>query len=204
MSVLAGGVISILDHERVSRFAIFGSSYGGIVLQSILQAFPERVTHAIIANTGTITDDPGLVKLLKRRLRLIRILPGRIVTWIAKKAFKKMLATIEDEKRVVYNALVDEVFEQGWLTKNELICHFEGLIDFQLNHRFTLQDTSLWDTKMMIIKSSEDPGVVEGSSEALDRMYPNAYSHVFLNEGHMPSITRMEEYLKLMHEFLEK
>ena len=203
MSVLAQGVIFILDYEQIDRFAIIGSSYGGIVLQSVLQMAPQRVTHAIIANTGTISDDPGLVKLLRRRLSLIRILPGRVVTWIAKRAFKRMLTEIEDEQKAVYEALVEETFARGWITKKEFVCHFEGLIDFQLNHQFTPEDTSRWDTKVLIIKSSDDPGVLEGASEALDRMYPNADTHVFLNEGHMPSITRMDEYLKLLHEFLK-
>jgi pimeloyl-ACP methyl ester carboxylesterase len=203
MGVLARGVISILDHEEITRFAIYGSSYGGIVLQSILQVVPERITHAIISNTGTITDDTEFVKLLKRRLRLIQMLPRRIVAWIAKKAFKRMLATIEDDERVVYSALVDEVFQRGWLTKREIICHFEGLADFQLNHRFTPEIASKWDVKLLIIKSSDDPGVVEGASEALDEMYPDAEFHVFLSEDHMPSITRMEEYLSVMFEFLE-
>lgn len=204
MSVLAEGVISILDSEHIDKFAIIGSSYGGIVLQSILHLVPERVSHAIIANTGTLTDDPNLVKLLKRRLKLIHVLPGGIVTWIARKAFKKMLTSIKDKKREVYEALIDEAFERGWLTKREFICHFEGLIDFQINQKFTPEDTILWDTKILIIKSSDDPGVIEGASEALDRMYPNAESHVFLNEGHMPSITRMDEYVKLIHELLKR
>ena len=204
MSVLAEGIISILNHENIDKFALIGSSYGGIVLQSILHLVPERVTHAIIANTGTISDDYNLVKLLKRRLKLIRILPGRIVTWIARKAFKRLLTNIEDEKRDVYEAIVDEVFERGWLAKKEFICHFEGLIDFQINHKFNPEDTILWDTKILIIKSSDDPGVIEGASESLDRMYPNAVSHVFLNEGHMPSITRMDEYVKLIHELLKR
>jgi len=203
MNVLVRGVLSILDHEQIDRFSIIGSSYGGIVLQSILHIVPQRVSHAIIANTGTISDDPSVVKLLKRRLSLIRILPGRLVTRIAKRAFKRMLEGVEEDQRTVYESLVDELFVRGLYTKRELACHFEGLIDFQLNHQFTPESTSQWDTKVLIIKSRDDPGVLEGSSEALDRMYPNARTHVFLEEGHMPSITRMDEYLKLLHEFLK-
>jgi pimeloyl-ACP methyl ester carboxylesterase len=124
--------------------------------------------------------------------------------WITRKAFKKMLTSIDAEKRLVYESLVDETFERGWLTKREFICHFEGLIDFQLNFSFPPDDTKQWNTKISIIKSSDDPGVIEGASEALDRMYQNADSHVFFNEGHMPSITRTDEYLKLIHDFLKR
>jgi pimeloyl-ACP methyl ester carboxylesterase len=204
IGALARGVLSILDHKQIDRFTIIGSSYGGIVLQAILQMAPQRVSHAIIANTGTISENPNVVRLLKRRLSLIRLLPGRLVIWIAKKGFKRMLAGIEEDQKAVYEALVEEPFARGWFTKRELVCHFEGLIDFQLNHQFTPEDTSQWDTKVLIIKSSNDPGVLEGASEALDRMYPKAETHVFEEEGHMPSITRTDEYLKLLHEFLKE
>ncbi len=203
MDVLARGVISILDNEGIDEFAIIGSSYGGIVLQSILQMVPQRVTHAVIANTGTISEDQNMVKQLERRLRLIRVLPGLVVTRVAKRSFKRLLAGIEGEKRRLYEALVDEVFARSWLTKIEFVCHFEGLIDFQLNHRFTPEETCQWDTKVLIIKSSDDPGVLEGASESLDRMYPKAVTHVFEGAGHMPSITRADEYLKLLREFLK-
>lgn len=63
----------IAMHEQIDRFAIIRSSYGGIVLQSLLHMVHYLVSHVIIANTGTISDDLGLVKLLNRRLSLIRI-----------------------------------------------------------------------------------------------------------------------------------
>lgn len=202
MNVLRDGIISLLDEIGIHRFAIIGSSYGGVVAQCVLHAVPDRITHAILANTGTISENPDIIKRLERGLRIIRMLPNRVVTWGGLRSFKKLLDGIHTEQRDLYDALLVEHFARKWLTKKEFVCHYQGLLDFHSNFRFSPEDSLTYSTKVLLIDSSHDPGVLDGASAALREMYPNATTHTFLEGGHMPSISKADEFKKVIDDFL--
>lgn len=202
MGELVEGVVGILDHEGIHSFAVLGSSYGGLVVQCIIHAMPDRVTHAIIANTGTLTSDPSIVKRLRRGLRLAQIMPSWVVNRVALRSFKGLLTRASEDQREEYEGHLNEIFANGWLTKREFVCHFKGLLDFHKKAGFSVGDLDNSPVKILLVMSTEDAGVDPRASDALRTMYPTAKVHVFEGEGHLPSVTRTLEYARMVMEFL--
>ena len=191
----------ILEHEGLSNLAIMGSSFGGLVAQAFLYKYPNLVSRAVLANTGSSSDDPSFTRKINLSLKLVRILPNFLIVKVAKRSFKKLFSGVPGNE--LYSAALDEVFAKKLFTKKELICHFEGLIDFQENFRINPETFAEWHGKMLIIMSDDDPGVSRITSEALSKNFPKAQFHTFQGAGHIPALTHREEYLSLILEFLK-
>src|SRR5689334_10582157 len=49
---LAEGVVALLDHLEIDRAVVCGCSLGGLIALSLSVSHPERLTGAVLANTG--------------------------------------------------------------------------------------------------------------------------------------------------------
>jgi pimeloyl-ACP methyl ester carboxylesterase len=202
---LIEGIKYILEVEKITSCILIGSSFGGILSQCFLHEFPAIVEKMIIGNTGTSIKDIILrnkqMKSFKRALKVMSIFPKTLIRWISFKQFSKIFKAPEGERKL-YEALIKNAIKQGLVDKQDLICHFECLIDFGEKYLFDPNDLKDWTGKLLIIKSDDDAGVGKESSSGLFEVYPNAEYYTFRGAGHVPAFSCKEEYYALINKFL--
>lgn len=199
---LANGVHAILEHEGIKKVQVFGSSFGGLVAQVFVKMHPEYVTHLVIGNTATSVENPEYEAQMDATVSTIKETPEEVVL----EQVRNMLiglTTGTSPEDALWTAMLNEIFARGWITKQEVVHHYEGLIDFQKNHRVSPETLEKWGGNMLIIRSDDDPAVDKIGSEALSTVYPKARIHTFHGAGHSPYTTNRDEYLSLIREALE-
>ena len=55
---LSEGIKAVLDSKGISKTHIYGSSFGGLLVQAFVYFCPARVDKMIISNSGTTLNDP--------------------------------------------------------------------------------------------------------------------------------------------------
>ncbi len=88
------------------------------------------------------------------------------------------------------------------LNKPEMICHFEGLLQFQKDEDFSSEKLMKLQSKFLIITSENDKGTSKTSINDLKRVYPNAKYYNFKDVEHFPMLLQPEEYSILIKNFL--
>ena len=162
--------------------------------------YPKLVDKVIISNTNTVTKDRQLIKRIRSGQRLLRLLPAFLVRSIMLKQFGKLMDVLGDQK-AEYEASLASLIQSRKLDKQDIICHFNCLMDFQ-EQNFDSQSTATFQSKMLIISAENDTGVGGSSVENLQRVYPGAQFYHFEDGGHFPMIIHKTRYLKLLKSFL--
>lgn len=199
---LAEGVIHIMDQENIVSAHLFGSSFGGLMAQAFIVFYPSRVKKMIIANTGTVSDENRLSKKINRSLTLIRILPAFIVRKLMIRSFTRLIPSNINNREEIVN-LIQKTIKSGQLDKEDIICHFESLLDFQNHLDLTAEVASSFQHNLLIITSENDTGVSPDAYSSLKNLYPKARFHHFLEGGHMPMLAKPHEYVQTVRDFLK-
>ena len=198
---LSEGINEVLEEEKIGKAHIYGSSFGGLMVQAFNHFFPEKVDKLVISNSGTTSKDSDFDKKVNRSLFLLKILPGFVVRSIMKRSFCKMVPKeAPDHEQAVQS--IKNMIDNRLLDKAEIICHFQSLRYFQAKLEFTQTNTKSFQHKMLIITAENDPGVSNNATKSLHEVYPNAQFHHFTEGGHMPLLLKTDEYLELIFNFL--
>ncbi len=202
MEPLVEGIASVIENEGIHRADILGISFGGFVAQCFVHKYPEKVSSLILGNTGTTTKENDFIRILKIKFFILSILPSWLVRFLTNKISNNAITTPEAEKEL-YKALLKEAFHLRLVDKEDVLCHFKGLIDFFENYSFTAQDLINWKGRILIIGSDNDRRVEHESKEALKSVYLQAKIHTFCDAGHTANISRTNEYVSLLQDFLK-
>jgi 3-oxoadipate enol-lactonase/4-carboxymuconolactone decarboxylase len=65
---LSRDVLAIVDSLGIDKFAFCGLSIGGMIAQWLAGSAPERLTHAVLANTSPHFPDPSLMEARRRKV----------------------------------------------------------------------------------------------------------------------------------------
>ncbi len=84
LTQVADDLVAILDDVPVERAIIAGQSFGGMVIQDLLDRYPERVTAMVVIGAPALGDRPGPVMRVLQRLRvhMIKAWPDRLLRWV--------------------------------------------------------------------------------------------------------------------------
>ncbi|MFX0174478.1 MAG: alpha/beta fold hydrolase [Candidatus Hodarchaeota archaeon] len=88
---LAEGVVWIMDQEAIGSAHLFGSSFGGLMMQVFIVYNPDRVKKVVISNTGTKTYETKFSKRISRVLFLIKVVPAFLVRKMMIRSFTKLV-----------------------------------------------------------------------------------------------------------------
>ena len=198
MKSLIDGIIAILEYESVDKVNVFGASFGGLVGQFLLKEYPSRISKIILSNTGTAITDNKFLKKLRRFEKLVQFIPDRIVRTIAKRSFIKGI-NFPEEVKPFYEQFLYQAF-----SKDVVLCHFNCLIDFHTNFSFNPSELDRWQDRLLIINAEDDTFVGKDTSTALHSVYPTAKFHTFESGGHILSLTKHDEYFRLVTNFLDQ
>lgn len=206
ISELVDGIIRILDEEGVEKFNILGQSLGGILAQELIARCGERVKKVILSHTTTITPalDKAMLdkqrKAIKKLIKLIRILPLRLIKPLLKKKMRRLMIMQNEQEREFWKYYFDELLDSK--TKREEIASYSSMADFAENYMYTEEAFKDWNGKVLILDSDSDKAFDKTQKDALKSLFPQAEAYTFKGTGHLSIIVAREEYMKRVKDFL--
>jgi len=198
---LVEGVVAILDAEQVQRAHLLGESLGGMVAQCLVRRYPERVDTLILARTAA--PEQQLVSRMKRQEKLVSLFPLSLLLSMSKRRVLHLLSSLPGEERFFWKALLTEKIS-SYVTKAWLISQYRLLADYCANYHFTPADLEHWPGAILILQADDDELIRRLAREPLTTFYPQAQVHTFHNANHIPLITRQDEYIKVVKQFLRE
>jgi len=85
-----------------------------------------------------------------------------------------------------------------------LISQYKLLADYCANYHFTPADLERWSGAILILQADDDELIQRLAREPLTAFYPQAQVHTFHNANHIPLITKREEYINVVKQFLRQ
>jgi pimeloyl-ACP methyl ester carboxylesterase len=197
MGALVDGIAALLRHEGVEQADVVGGSYGGLVAQVLVRRYPHLVRALVLSHTQP--PYPETAARLQRFVGLMRWLPMGVVRQMIQRAFGSMMPERTDETACMlatYNELVAFA-----LTRRDVIGILERTVDYS-KQVFTPQDLATWSGKVLLVFGEDDPSTPPEVRDRLGALYPGCQVGHFEGSGHTTAVTRREEYLTLIDEFL--
>lgn len=192
------GLREILRREKVERTALLGGSFGGMVAQSFLLRFPERVSRVVLSATGP--PDPRRARVNERFLRLVPFLPMRAVRSLFRLGIRKLMKRVPPDREPwlrFYTQAVDG------LTRERLRSLYRVSIDFDRGYSDRVTALETWPGEMLLIEGTEDRVASKKSRDALKAAYPRARVETLEGAGHAMSLERPVEWQDAVTRFLK-
>lgn len=194
---LVGGLAALLDAEQIERAHVLGGSFGGLVAQRFVRAYPERVRRLVLSHTGG--PRPDRARANRRAVTLFSLLPMRVLRFMLRGATRRSLRDAP-EHIAFWEAYSDEMITR--LTKADLINRYRLAADFDATSNFTPDDLKDWSGRVLILEGDNDPIAEAAARASLRQLYPQAQVHVFHGSGHVASIAQLDEYTAVITRFL--
>ncbi len=194
---LVGGLAALLDAAQIERVHMLGGSFGGLVAQRFVRAWPERVRRLVLSHTGG--PRPDRARTNQRAVTLLQLLPMGVLRFMLRGATRQSLRDAP-EHSAFWEAYSAEMITR--LTKADLVSRYQLAADFDATSRFTPADLHAWPGRVLILEGDNDPVAELPARDHLKRLYPQAQVHVFHGSGHVASIARLEEYTAVIRQFL--
>jgi maspardin len=189
---LAGGIMKILDAEKIQKVNIVGTSLGGYLSQYLVARYPERIERAVFANTFP----PNTIIAQKNRAAgtVLPLAPAWVVMGILRKNTEEKLYPAAERSELVRAFMLEQSY--GKMSRRQFIARYHCVID-----PFTPGDTRSLGIPVMIIESDNDPLVEPALREMLRRAYPDARAVTLHNKGHFPYLNEPALYTSLLRSF---
>lgn len=195
----AEGIKGIMEKEKARRIILMGSSFGGWLAQVFVRKHPGMIKKLILSNTSTPDSVMSRSLLEYTRFTLPRY-PEKILKFIYKKSYLKILSEVGEDEKQFWKALITELLFY-YTTKKEIITMFSTIRDFAKNYRFSVDDLKRWRGKILIIESSDDIHK-DDSRNRLRDLYPRAKIKTLKDAGHTAGYTAPPEYVRAVKKFL--
>jgi pimeloyl-ACP methyl ester carboxylesterase len=193
-------IVRSLDNEAIARATVIGISAGGGLAQYLLQAYPDRVEHAVFSHCGILQWRPELAKRVKRMLALVRLLP----LFAVRRLLLRMTAgrvPAASEWVAFHNAYYCEAV--SWADKQVFLRFLEAGQETSRGFAFEPKALDTWPGQILILSSRDDRGA-QANLDKLQARYPRARTHVFDEGGHHTYLFFPEAYTGVLRAFLEK
>ena len=192
LSDMQSGLLAILDAEGVQQFNLVGTSLGGYFAQYLTAQMPERIEHAVFANTFPPND------LIAENNKTIGAVLPFLPEWLVMSVFRDSFSTSiypasgDDELTL---AMLNEI-GYGRVSKAQVVARYRCVIE-----KFSAVPPVM---PVMLFETSNDPLVEAVLREQLKMTYPNAEVHTLGTVGHFPYINHPDVYVSLLSSFFEK
>jgi proline iminopeptidase len=190
----------------IQRFALLGHSYGGYIAQEFAIAYPHRLTHLILADTGS----HGVDHEIPIATALASGLPGIEEGWL-RESFEGRVPSNE-QYREWWELLLPLYFEDG--LSPEEAHERAGRVYFHYEtHNHVFSDSYLsYDVRDLLPELQIPTLVICGRndwitpldrSELIASLIPGARLEVFEHSGHMTLLEETPKFLDLVREFIK-
>jgi len=202
MGELIDGVVAILDAEQVLEAFALGQSYGGAVVQVLIQHHPSRVKQVVLSGTAPLIAVRWKKHLNSLLLPVATLLPGRVVMSLFKRIVSPMI-TVQESEREFWKAYLDELFRQR-LTKEDVLSHLQTTRDAQTNYVYAAGAKSSWRGNVLVIWGENDHLRTERGRRGMLDIYPQAQILVIAGGGHTVAMSESVKYAAAVRDFLTR
>jgi len=187
-SEMLNALDAILDQEKIARFSLCASSFGGLIAQAWARRHPTRISHLILA--GATPPNPKRVASHLRSLQILKFVP----LWMIHSALSvRLLAMLHKEQSLKWKDEYKQLIAR--LTKVDFASRYQIAIDLDQNYHYSANDLP---ESMQIL-------ILEGKTDhrlQLGNLYPHAVTYVFSCAGHSMMITQTVEWVEVVSKFL--
>ena len=198
LPVLEEGIAAILDAEHANPVYLMGASFGGMVAQSFVRRYPERVEKLILANTAGIFT-PEYVKRLEGGLKKIDWIPLSLMHFAFRRRFARMAPLFPPDERAFWQAFLMTIVDG--MTRDSLRSQFACMLDAHRSH-FAAADLAAWHGDILVIESDTDTAFPELMRQSMHFLYPQAQFCNLPEAGHIAMITEWQAYFAEIESFL--
>jgi pimeloyl-ACP methyl ester carboxylesterase len=203
MREMLDGLLAILDAAGVKQAHVLGESFGGLVAQCLVRCAPSRVASLILVST--LAPTKRWAPRMRRSARLLALMPWSLYLRLARREMAKALAAlpIAEGECAFWTAEVLDQIDR--ISKSWLVNTYRVSLDLCEHYTFTPADLAGWRGRVLIMRADDDAALrslATYTPTPLPTLYPQAQVHVFHGSGHVPPITRREEYLRVIQQFL--
>ncbi len=138
---------------------------------------------------------------IRKLIKAFSWIPSWPLRPIVERTVWKWVSPVPEDERDFWRAYFKEYMANVW-TREALVVSYQCILDFVGNYAFSPTDLASWPGRVMIVDSDDDQAIGAGRREALKAMYPQAEVHTFHAAGHVPFITKREEYVSVIRNFL--
>ncbi len=181
-----------------SRIAVYGGSYGGLVVQAWLRRAPASLGDIVISGTGP----PEVARADKnaRTLSLVRRAP--MAAWRLALRTAVRVTTRRAPDREIWRAFYGRAIDG--LAKADLVSRYRVVIDLDRMGPPSFSDLVPWRGRLLVLEGARDGVARERARAALRTTYPQATFHVFDDVGHGMALDRPDEWLHVVSGFLRQ
>lgn len=188
------GISTIIDHEKVDKVNLAGTSLGGYFAQYLVARHSDHILRAVFANT--FPPNKIIAEKNKTIGVLLPYLPEWLVLNVLRGSFVNSIypASGNDEFTL---AFLNEI-SYGRMSKAQVVGRYRAVVEL-----FAAPDVQALGVPAMIIESDNDPLVESTLREALKATYSSASVYTFHNAGHFSYLNHSAEYTDLLKKFFQ-
>ena len=156
------------------------------------------ILDLVLSHTG----GPKSERVEKNRgfIQQLRWLPISLIRAMLRAATRKSMQDAS-EQRDFWVAYSNELIAR--LRKEDLISRYLVAIDFDAASHGSPHDLAGWPGRTLILECDNDPIAEAPDRQALKELHAQAIVHTFHGTGHVASIARVDEYVKVIKDFLQ-
>lgn len=193
---MLSGLAGIMEAEGIEQACVVGGSYSGLIAQSFVRRYPERVSGLVLADTGI--PRKSRARKYMWYLRLLKVLPTAAIRALWRLGARLYLREIVEEK-AFWRAYFGEL--TGQITRQECVGRLTIWIEFDRS-RFTAHDLDGWTGEILILEAEGDKTFPPAERAVLRKLYPKASAVTFPGGNHASVLSRKSEYITEMQRFL--
>jgi len=190
------GLKTLLDEYDASACFLLGHSLGGIFAQAFAMKVPERVEGLILANVANYSPQRG--RMVCAILHSARHMPKSATVALLSARVKRLLKGHPDRDFWLEYFTHDELQRVG----NEGIANRGSCIGDSIAHWSESLDAEKYQGPTLLLESDNDTAFTIAERQAFRASYPHAHVHTFRGAGHLSSITRHDEFVATVLEFV--
>jgi len=199
MKELIGGLETVMNRENIKQAHLIGLSLGGMLAQCFVRRYPERVTSLILSSTAG--PDKHVTGHMKREEFLMRLAPFSLLRPVAKHQLSKHAAAVPIEERAFWLAFMNAVIATS-INKADIVSLYKVIADYDEHYFFSPTDLAHWHSAILILQADDDKLLTRLAKEPLTFFYPGASTYTFHGSGHLIMVTKREEFIGLVGNFL--
>ncbi len=191
LGVLARGLVGLLDTEGIGEAHVVGGSFGGMVAQHLVRAYPSRVRSVVLSHT--VAPHPSTVR--SALIRATSMLPERLYRTLFSRRLRKAFSDADPFWVTFFDSTV------ATLSKADLVSRVRLADEFLQTDLLPVSGGNPL-SRVLLVQSDNDPMMPAAAQSQLWRLYPTAETHTFSGTGHAAPIICPEEYLAVIRRFI--
>ena len=195
-------ISAVLERERASRCGLLGTSLGGEIGQAFLRDRPGELDSLILGNTGEANAKYG--KKLQRLMPVTKLFQNGLAFSLIKRMAKKRVMSlltpyISGDELAFWEAYMKDIIDNQY-SPDLMKSQFNVLRDFACNYGGPIPAPPR--TRTMIIEALDDKMFPGPRRQNLKALFPGAPVQTFAEGGHLLPITRRDQYVARVRDFI--